>query len=384
VGFYSFTIGTLSSILSTIDIKKQKLLDKLVALHSFSKKIELEESMQLKIKRIFEHNYENMILDEEFILQDLPADLRGQILIKAHGKIFDKINFFQNKEQSFILGLLNILKPIHLESNDIVYRENDLADNIYFIQKGRVRFCTNEGYIFKVFVEGSYFGDTEILKERKRMCNVLTGSKEDCELVSINKTDFLNILKTFPIYDQEFRKLAEERELKNLEAARLAKLSNYRLPRKKVIELMKGRDALIQESSPKNDLSYSIISQNTSPVHGLHRSKTKRLKRKKNKKWRKKKSSDNSCISESEISKDLKSLKEYSENEIKLSLSEDESTIRNTEGPLWKPPEKQIHFQSHNQDTSFSQQDSFQFGNSQIYYSKSNQAATKLNFIQNQ
>jgi hypothetical protein len=34
---------------------------------------------------------------------------------------------------------------------------------VYFIVEGRVKMLTSEGYIFRNFVEGSYFGDIEIM-----------------------------------------------------------------------------------------------------------------------------------------------------------------------------------------------------------------------------
>ena len=37
---------------------------------------------------------------------------------------------------------------------------------VYFIAKGRVRMVDKEGYIYRTYVEGSFFGEFEVLNRR--------------------------------------------------------------------------------------------------------------------------------------------------------------------------------------------------------------------------
>jgi hypothetical protein len=57
VGFYSFTIGNLSSIMASIDIKASKLQAKMNTLSEFAKKSKLPALVQAKIKRFIENNH---------------------------------------------------------------------------------------------------------------------------------------------------------------------------------------------------------------------------------------------------------------------------------------------------------------------------------------
>lgn len=57
VGFYSFTIGNLATIISTIDIKAAHLQQKLNMLSAFSKRKKLPDSLEARIKKFIENNH---------------------------------------------------------------------------------------------------------------------------------------------------------------------------------------------------------------------------------------------------------------------------------------------------------------------------------------
>ena len=59
VAFYSFTIGNLQSIISTIDVKANNLESKLKILTNFAKQTDLPEWTVLKISRFLKNNNDN-------------------------------------------------------------------------------------------------------------------------------------------------------------------------------------------------------------------------------------------------------------------------------------------------------------------------------------
>ena len=268
VGFYSYTIGTLAAILSSVDLKEQKLLDKLLAFQAFASQIKLSDYLMLKTKRILERNNESIHIEEATFLEELPSSLRAEILTQAHNKLFNKITLFRNKDASFGLNVISSLRPLNIEAGDILYRQGDLVEEIYFILSGRVKLVTAEGYIFKIYVEGSYFGDTEILLGKTfRECNVIVDNKSNCELVSISKNDFLQILEDFPEYLEEFTRLAHERQFRNSQSAVYSKMSNFRIPLLKRKLLERGKLSLFNEryytSARKKSNAFTAFSSQT-------------------------------------------------------------------------------------------------------------------------
>lgn len=56
VGFYSFTIGSLSSFLSAIDTRESLLSAKLAAIHEFSKETGISRECKLKIRKAVKYS----------------------------------------------------------------------------------------------------------------------------------------------------------------------------------------------------------------------------------------------------------------------------------------------------------------------------------------
>lgn len=117
------------------------------------------------------------------LLSELPNNLRGQVIAHTHGEIVRKLRFFDNKPQDFIMVMLPVLTQMKVYQKDILYGQGDQSEEIFFIVKGRVKFYVNlyfncpelelqnEGEIddklthmpFNMHVEGSYFGDNDVL-----------------------------------------------------------------------------------------------------------------------------------------------------------------------------------------------------------------------------
>jgi CRP-like cAMP-binding protein len=53
--------------------------------------------------------------------------------------------------------------------NEVVYKEDEYADEIYFIVRGRINYvATEENYDYKSLNRGGYFGDIEVMKRMPR------------------------------------------------------------------------------------------------------------------------------------------------------------------------------------------------------------------------
>jgi CRP-like cAMP-binding protein len=97
-------------------------------------------------------------------LQELPASLRAEVAKHTYQNVFQRLKFFQNKDPSFILAFLPILSQQNFEAREILYREGDIAEDVFFLLNGRVKMVSQQGYIFRYYGEGSYFGESEILR----------------------------------------------------------------------------------------------------------------------------------------------------------------------------------------------------------------------------
>ena len=55
-------------------------------------------------------------------MNDLPQQLRNQIIECTHGEIMEKIDFFKDKETEFLFTVMPELKPLKLLEGDTLYQ----------------------------------------------------------------------------------------------------------------------------------------------------------------------------------------------------------------------------------------------------------------------
>ena len=152
-----------------------------MALNEFAASLKMPHTLYFKILHILKRNAEASyfnFLDQEALLEELPAAIKTEVLGITHKKILDSFVFFKGKNPQFVMDILPEFKHISLAPNEIIYRKEDWFEEsrnllfivyiyiylVYFVLKGRVGFITNDGYLFRNYVTGSYFGDIEHFK----------------------------------------------------------------------------------------------------------------------------------------------------------------------------------------------------------------------------
>ena len=224
----------------------------------------MDPRLYFKIHRIFRRNAESLYtsyFDQNELLEELPSALKNEVLNSTHKNILNSLKFFKNKPISFVMDMLPKFTRTNLPTNEVLYRTGDIVDegnlpthifNIYlvfFIVKGRVGFIDKDGYLFRNYVNGSYFGDQEIYDEQAfREHSVM--SMEDTELLVIKKKSLLNILLAYPEINNEMIKIGKQRSKKNSYAIEVARKSGYLLPPQKYIYIYIYIDWLFSKMTP--------------------------------------------------------------------------------------------------------------------------------------
>ena len=132
--------------------------------------------LYFKIHRILRRNadvaYFNF-LDQDSLLDELPSALKSEVLSITHKRILDSFNIFKGKPPQFILDILPEFKHISLSKDEVIYRKGGWVEDgrlylflflVYFLLKGRVGFVTENGFLFRNYANGSYFGEVEYFR----------------------------------------------------------------------------------------------------------------------------------------------------------------------------------------------------------------------------
>ena len=96
-------------------------------------------------------------------MQILPANLKAEIITHTHKRIVEKIGFFRKQSPQFLWKILPYLKPLRINTNEILFREGDYSEEIFFILNGDIKILNSNGVVIQTYTTGSYFGEIEIL-----------------------------------------------------------------------------------------------------------------------------------------------------------------------------------------------------------------------------
>ena len=96
----------------------------------------------------------------------------------------------------------------HFEPGDVIFREGDLGDNVYIIQRGDCE-VLRDGVLLTTLAAGEYFGEMALLSDKTR--NATVRAKTAVDVVLIGKDDFLLLGSAISAFDQEFRAKARSR-----------------------------------------------------------------------------------------------------------------------------------------------------------------------------
>lgn len=236
VYFFSFTIGSLSSILSSIDTKDTLLTSKLAIIDEFVREARLSSSLRSRLRASIKYNSEKegyTLTDKQEMFNDLPRNLRYDVALAMHQGAVKELTYFTEKEHAFVSMIVPFLKHLFVSGMSMVYRVGDYADEVYFISKGWCGVVYGpENYLVKKLQRGSYFGDIEVIQGVTRKYPVMAAV--DADLLVMNKKLLVTVQQEFPHIYQEMVDVATMRDTLNdktitehKELLRMKKSSNF-------------------------------------------------------------------------------------------------------------------------------------------------------------
>jgi hypothetical protein len=220
VGFYSFAIGSLSSMISSIDAQQAVLTQKLYTVSEFADEAQLDKETKDELREaiIFSSNLNGMSWSEKIeLFNELPRNLKFKIASKIYSGAVNKLVFFRKKDPTFVVQIVPHLTPHLMQDNQVIYEEGNYADEMYFILVGRVVLAFSlKNYVYKSYLKNSYFGEIEIIEKIARIDKALTFG--ECEMLALSRTVLLQVLDDFPKESKYLKTIALERKAGHIEA----------------------------------------------------------------------------------------------------------------------------------------------------------------------
>lgn len=112
VCFFSFTIGSLSSIMARMDSKEVVLNEKLAIIEEFSKEAKLDKDLKTRLRYALQYSTEKTGFswaDKQNIFNELPKALRYEVALAMHEGAAKTLPYFVGKDPVFISAIVPFL-----------------------------------------------------------------------------------------------------------------------------------------------------------------------------------------------------------------------------------------------------------------------------------
>ena len=217
VFFFSFSSGTLTSIIANYDMIHQKFQDKQIILKKITKEYQLPPHLYQQVMSALKYNTQNDNHEINEFVESLPLTLKTKVNMCIYKGMYEKINFLSQMNELFITWICPLLKPRVVASQQYVYLDNDVIDSIYFLTRGTAGFVLklkknivyieiNEGDDFgqvdlvqcSIDLKKDYRTDNEVFYNSDKLVRQFTvQALEKCELLTLSIADLVKMKHEF-------------------------------------------------------------------------------------------------------------------------------------------------------------------------------------------
>lgn len=215
IGFYSYTISSLSTFLMSIDTRESILTAKTEAVRVLAREAGISRDTKSRIMVAIRYNtFQAGNVWDSSVFDDLPKGLKYEVATSMYDGAYKNFPFFTKRDMAFVLFVMPKLRPMTLNHDEYVYHEGEYADSVYFICRGRVNFVLSHSEVaYKTYLRGSYIGETELVKGLPREDNAQAAGRT--EMLVLDKGSFWAMMDEFPSDARSIKATAVQRRRNN-------------------------------------------------------------------------------------------------------------------------------------------------------------------------
>ena len=124
VGFYSFTIGSMTTMMSSIETRNGILNNKLAAINEFCSETFIDTDLKRNITNAIKYKSEKVGLsweDKLTLFAELPKELRYQISMTMYQGVVKSLQFFRGRDAAFVTSIVPYLNPLKVCDQKVIY-----------------------------------------------------------------------------------------------------------------------------------------------------------------------------------------------------------------------------------------------------------------------
>ena len=215
IGVYvvSYSVGSLTSFYTDLNLKDTMRHDRIIMAEDFSKKVGIPKQTLHRLKRTIKlADIQPTRFEQDKLFQGIGPELKVKIAENIYDHGISQITLLDGKEESVRSDIALRLEQVNGITGDTVWVQNEASECIYFIIEGRVKLSYN-GTVFNTPQQGHYFGDIEIVNGTERLFNLV--SLDNYRFLKMNMQLIQRIQEIYPLVWREIKEKSKIR-LKNL------------------------------------------------------------------------------------------------------------------------------------------------------------------------
>lgn len=170
---FGYMLSSISVMVSAASSTRARMAAKRRGVDDFLTHRKVPRALSEKVKAYYDYVVEREVqADEADIIQGLSASLRTQIVLHLYAEALEKVPFFRGQHPQFITSIVTALQLEFYAPGDIVVRQGDMGDAMYFLAQGSL-----EVRLYEDSDNGSSQTDTQYEAGGSRACTPLAADQ---------------------------------------------------------------------------------------------------------------------------------------------------------------------------------------------------------------
>ena len=208
---YAFIIGSIASLLSSIQAAKNSHWERIDSVTEFLRQRQVPAAIDAKVRNYYEYVWEHdRGMDKNTMLNDLPEPLRLEILLHLATNILETVPLFKNCSPILRDELLVSLESRTFTPGSNIASEGEMGRSIYFIVEGSVEIVSAaQQKPWGALGVGDYFGFMSMVMGERRTATIRAVGF--CDLLILDRESFNRIKAEFPEFNDVLKQASAER-----------------------------------------------------------------------------------------------------------------------------------------------------------------------------
>ncbi|EAR88861.2 cyclic nucleotide-binding domain protein (macronuclear) [Tetrahymena thermophila SB210] len=220
----AYSFSQINEIVKYEKSKNENFNNMMHGLNHSMNKLELDMSLQHKVRKYFEFQYKQDIegaQGQEQLLEQLPSSLKNEVLLQTNNEAIQSISLFSNFSSDCQKEISLNIKQKYFKPDELIFNENEVNDKLFYVISGNVQ--TTLGISLKIentanqnemqlqiLKKKDVFGYEGFILGQK---NPYTAKSYKGAMISyIERDRLIQILQSFP-YDKEFYYMFKDNQI---------------------------------------------------------------------------------------------------------------------------------------------------------------------------